>query len=233
MFKDLILYNGERLMLPELDSFQERLKYLEENLFDIKEYQIYYGFTYKDKEKGIYNRFTKEKSKDIENRWLGVKKVGSKQLNETLKNTLDYLATYLLSCKDFDSKDQIKNRTSEDCFLYKNNDVIFFVNSIVEKFLLDNKKTARYDKCQELKMNCKKAISEIKKFKQLKIKLTNEIKKEYEYMKLLKDKKNIDEALNSISNMTVELKRAKKEIKYIECQIQDLYSEYLYITEWK
>lgn len=43
----------------------------------------------------------KEVAKDIENRWLGVKKVGDPNLKEPIKNLICGFGTYLLSCKEY------------------------------------------------------------------------------------------------------------------------------------
>lgn len=232
MFKDLRLYNNNKLKLPNLPSFDERLKYLKKNLFSIKEYRIYYGFC---------GKFTPDEDKSLEHRRLGVKRVGSDQIDETIKNTLDYLTTYLLSSKEFDARVQIRNCKSIDDFLYckefplkpDNQTPYFFVNKKVEGLLINSGNDERYKRCKKLKTDCLKAKKEIKQLEEIKTKLFNAIEEEYKFIKTLEDKELVENSLNIISKYTDELKQVKKEIGFIEIKIRNLYSEYVYITEWR
>lgn len=99
-----LAYNNE-LELPSLNSYQERLDYVLENLFESEEEILSDEFDEIMSYKQFYNHFsleyrTEEHLEQIRGRWIGVKRVGSAHPDEHTKNTIDFVTTYTLLAGD-------------------------------------------------------------------------------------------------------------------------------------
>jgi len=97
----LILYNNTNMKLELFPTFNERVEYINENLFNNKEHETYYNICSR-------NFSNKDQIKNIENRWLGIKVVNKPNKDEKLKATLNYIAGYLLGAKEYSINSKIR-----------------------------------------------------------------------------------------------------------------------------
>lgn len=234
--------NGQ-LKLRYFDLFQERLKYLSDNFFSVDRYRRFYCKQTSDKSYVGY--------------WFGVKPVGHMQKNENVKNTLDYLSGYLLNSRDFDTN-KIKKRylellekkgkveiTSDESkeldgisklILYKkptrsfkmNKNMIFLVNVAYEKFTQD---ISTLSELSRIKFNIVDKVKSIGSLLENKKQLTCEISELYNSLKSNGKDKEI--VVKVISANTHKIKTINNEVNYLRKSIEELYSDYYYITENK
>jgi len=97
----LKLYNNTNMKLELFPTFNQRVEYINENLFNNKEHEIYYNICSR-------NFSNKDQIKNIENRWLGIKVVNKPNKDEKLKATLNYIAGYLLGAKEYSINSKIR-----------------------------------------------------------------------------------------------------------------------------
>lgn len=99
-----LAYDNE-LELSNLPTFKGRVSYIKHNIFNNGDYltnrKCGKNYTFKE----FYNISSPEGRTEIEeeqivDRWLGVKRVGSPFKDESMKLTMDFVTTYLLSSKD-------------------------------------------------------------------------------------------------------------------------------------
>lgn len=94
------LYDKIGKEIPNLATFSDRCTYINDNIFSQSKYKDYYGLLHEDTSEEVCNAYN--------DRWIGVKKVGQKFKNESVKHFLNSLGTYLLSSRDYSIKLQIK-----------------------------------------------------------------------------------------------------------------------------
>lgn len=105
------------LELPNLPTHRGRINYINRNIFDNQD-SIYNKDNDTDKSTSdmtfekFYNiRSTIPRSdtdeQQIRSRWLGVKRVGSPYKDESMKMTLDFIAGYIVYCKEYSVKHDI------------------------------------------------------------------------------------------------------------------------------
>jgi len=122
---NLKLAYGKELPLPKNLNFEERIKYIEDNLLNNKENIFEEEITYTDKQgkqrkktisvtyEEFYNVLSpnisnKKKMKQLKDRWLGVKREGLPYPNDLVKLNIDYLSSYLLFARDFSVKTETR-----------------------------------------------------------------------------------------------------------------------------
>jgi len=150
------LYDKETLDLPLFNNFDERVNFIFEKVFLDNKYKKYYNICALD--------LKKKQIKNIEKRWLGIKKVNSPFPVETLKTTLDYLTRYFLGAKDYSTR-HLENKYFElrkkhrnnklnqqekqefyalkDKIIYENRDFVFFYNEKMENKLKNTLETLK------------------------------------------------------------------------------------------
>ena len=93
-------YNGKVIDFPRLETVQERIDFIVENVLEDKELAKYYNpmsdIAIKELDIDEHNK--------IADRWLGIKVVGKPDKQEHIKGFLDYLAGYILNAKDLSQK---------------------------------------------------------------------------------------------------------------------------------
>ena len=102
-----LAYNNE-LNLPKFKTFQERVDFILEHIFNNQDIlDDVTGITYEK----YYNinsvNMTEEQHKNLRKRWIGVKPVNLPYPDESIKKTIDYLTGYLLSGEDYSAKHDI------------------------------------------------------------------------------------------------------------------------------
>lgn len=102
-----LAYNNQ-LNLPKFKTFQERVDFILEHIFNNQEIlDKTTGITYEK----YYNinsvNMTEEQHKNLRKRWIGIKRVNLPYPDESFKKTIDYLTGYLLSGKDYSAKHDI------------------------------------------------------------------------------------------------------------------------------
>lgn len=106
-----LAYENE-LELTNLPTFRGRVSFINSNIFNNKENML------SEKEGKImsfeefYNITSSVDRSEVEemqikDRWLGIKRVGSPHKDESMKMTLDFIATYLLNSKEYSSRSDI------------------------------------------------------------------------------------------------------------------------------
>lgn len=169
-----LAYDNE-LELPNLPTHRGRVNYINKNMFDSKDLIF-------DEECGkkrmsfeeFYNIRSLEtrseiEEKQIRDRWLGVKRVGSPNKDEHVKLTLDFIAGYILYCKEHSAKHEVhmykllKRKSSRksglteseeeefkkikrdviSCRLDSDKEIVFYFNRPYESFLKRRIKTEK------------------------------------------------------------------------------------------
>jgi len=90
----LRLYDNTSMKLELFPTFNKRVEYINENLFNNVLHETYYNICSR-------NFKNKNQIENIENRWLGIKVVNKPNKDEKLKATLNYIAGYLLGEKEY------------------------------------------------------------------------------------------------------------------------------------
>ena len=104
------MYDGNKINLKKFNTYEERLNYLNENIFSKEHYINFYGYS----DKYVENTEEKEKiehqklDKYYPDRWLGMKKENSDAINYHVRNTINYLTTYLIGAKEISTDSLIK-----------------------------------------------------------------------------------------------------------------------------
>lgn len=215
------LYDKVSMKLPDFPNHKDRIEYLENNIFNCDKYNSYYGF--------ISDDLIKDDYKDIENRWIGIKKVGSPNRYEHTKSFLNILGSYILNANEYSIKKVKKkyiklqdkynskciNLTESELLLLSslrpfvkfyenkgNSITIFMINPLIKEFM-------------------KKRLNNIK---------NNLNKNKYKNEVLLKSFQRISNCLNVIENSEItcnllikSLEENNKKIKNIKDMISDYY----------
>lgn len=171
-----LAYDNE-LELDNSLTHRGRITYIENNILNNKKYIFNETNShYLDEDGELYNQMTfedfynlrslsprtEDEEKQIRDRWLGVKRVGSPYADESMKLTLDFVAGYILYAKDHSAKHQVHtfkilkkkelkgaelvdDEKEELGKLEKNiisfrfpeskDDIVFYYNSTLERFL--------------------------------------------------------------------------------------------------
>lgn len=246
------MYDGKSISLPNLFTYEERLKYIKENIFNKEHYRIYYGFTNENEK--LDNDFT--------NRWLGMKKENSDSINYQVRNTINYLTTYLTNAKEFSTdhlikkylilKKKFENNSINDKEIKDYNNlcnnvlyikvfprrhnkeiIIFYVNDNVENIFKNKELKEKLKECQQIKDDVIKYSDKIKELNKENDNLFKFLQQEYQFMKETKDKQEKSEIMNTINKYILKLKEVENEIIYLEMKISGLCSDYKYLTEYK
>lgn len=109
-----LAYDNE-LELTNLPTYRGRVSYINNNIFNNSDY-IFNESENSSKRKMTFEEFYNIRSlhprneveeKQIRSRWLGVKRVGSPHKDEHFKLTFDFIAGYLLYCKEYSARHNI------------------------------------------------------------------------------------------------------------------------------
>lgn len=248
-----------KLSLPRLITFEERLSYINENIFNVKKYDVYYT--------------------QCPNRWLGIKIVNRPVKNENVKFTLDFVTGYLLNSKehnahhikkrylellslkslDVDFTPELQNELSEiqkDIIYHKpsksfaiGKNLVFIINKKYELFIqnclvfyqnaLKNSKNSNYtteyvlDKTVEVLETLHQIKSEAREnvVKIVSLKSRRNDLKQIIKEDYLKVKLEKTAIVSSIIKNSIELKQINDEIKYTDERLAVLQSEYMFLTE--
>jgi len=220
-------YEKNSLELPLFKTYEERIDYLEDKLFSNESANQYYGFD--------ASKITKEKYNDIVERWIGIKVMGKPHPMEHTKSILSYLAGYLSNARDNRIKDILKENQAmidfgkdKNC-IYKDRDVVFYVNIAQEKMLKNRLKTIkddfmkkdikkRLDVCKTSKKECVRNLKKI-------IKLSKDIRK-------INDRLSNELNKDKVQAMCKQINQNKKDIVYLKKQNSLLYDDYYVATEF-
>lgn len=263
MYLKLYDYNESltqgKVKLHWLETFNDRVEYIEENVLNVDRYRVYY--------------------KECPSRWLGIKIVNRPAKMENVKFTLDYIAGYLLNTKEysvhskkkrylellekstsdnFDNELQHELDELKDNILYRRPSKSF---KITKNFILmENKKYEQYlrDCLMRYEDNLEtdnelnyqdtyclnKTTDQMVRINYIKVRVKeivsllnvlNEMKKKikneisYTYSKLKESK---SELVNIIAS-SKQLKKINEDVRYYRMLIEELSDEYLWLTENK
>jgi hypothetical protein len=212
----LRLYDGKNIWVKFYDTYQERLNFINKEIFSKSKYNNYYNIT----DPSLFQ----DNSNEISNRWLGIKIINRPNKNEHTKVILDFLSGYLAGSRDHSYKIIIKryyelldiikntkeNKEKESAleeisrikvnFLYIKNsgdkrDFIFYENIPAEEFITKNilrfkskKKKSRTDNFMMYDLMNRLNIATYSKNKCLEYKdrISKNLKEKEELIKLLK-----------------------------------------------
>lgn len=98
---EIMLYGNKKLKLKgKLDTAQERIDAVNENILEDDFYSKYYN----PMSNASLNELTRDEEDIVAERWLGIKVVGKPQKREQTKTTLNYLAGFILNAKNYSTK---------------------------------------------------------------------------------------------------------------------------------
>lgn len=247
--------------LKNLYTFQERLDFLKNEVFNKERYKIYYKFLDYEEDKNLIKNLSKYDNNKMDDRWLGTKKVGSPIINNHVRNVLNAITTYLLNAKELTVDHKIKRyillrqrnisktatqeeldelQSLEQYVLFcktfprrhKKEPIIFFINEYIELMFKENNKE-KYDECQELKEKVNKVINKINLLKKENSDLKVKIKQKYIEIKNKNNKKVKDKIFDEINGYVLQLAYNDEYILFLENEIANLASDYKYLTEYK
>ena len=93
-------FNGKVIDFPRLETAQDRIQYIIDNILEDKELALYYN----PLSEVSLATLDDEEYRKIEDRWIGIKVVGKPDKQEHIKGFLDCLAGYILNAKDLSQK---------------------------------------------------------------------------------------------------------------------------------
>lgn len=247
------MYDGKEIKLPIFDTYEKRLKHIEEKIFSNNDYRNFYGIVSSQEEK-LDDNFAE--------RWLGMKKENSDSIDYHVRNVINYLTTYLTGAKELsannyikryfalkvkynkgklnkDEKQEFEDISNNILFLktypksHNKDDIIFFINTNIENIFKNKKLDNKFDECEQIKKEVIKCKNKINYLNAKSAIILSILQDEYKFMKSIKDKEDKENIMDDINRHTLNLKYIDEDIELLESRISDLCSDYKYLTEYK
>lgn len=248
------LYDNNTVELNlNLNTFQDRVAYIDDKIFSNKKYKNYYDTN--------------------SQRWIGVKVVNKPYPTQHIRSVLDFLTGYIVGAKDYSAKKDINkffklveikshatkpmtfdeqiefDKLKNNVLYYKSgiNNIIFYINRNAERDMqkaLERLQSLGYkdytiqfaisdlqnrlEVCEQTKKSCRQIIKNLQKSQEKKEKLLTLVKN----YSIMIDKMKRNTKLLKIISIINEVQQLDKDIKYNNNLIVQLYDDYFMATEF-